>query len=97
MLFNLEDKKLLIAKILIIGIPSYTVAFFSEKILYVVPTIALTIMIANAIDTENSSSRNRLDDESVNDVNADSDGLGDGDGGTRDQSGVHLHQSGCRW
>ncbi len=82
MLFNLEDKKLLIAKILIIGIPSYTVAFFSEKILYVVPTIALTIMIANAIDTENSSSRNRLDDESVNDVNADSDGLGDGDGGT---------------
>lgn len=82
MLFNLEDKKLLIAKILIIGIPSYTVAFFSEKILYVVPTIALTIMIANSIDTENSSSRNRLDDESVNDVNADSDGLGDGDGGT---------------
>ena len=82
MLFNLEDKKLLIAKILIIGIPSYTVAFFLEKILYVVPTIALTIMIANSIDTENSSSRNRIDDESVNDVNADSDGLGDGDGGT---------------
>lgn len=82
MLFNFQDKKLLITKIFIIGIPSYTVAFFSEKILYVVPTIALTIMIANSIDTENSSSRNRLDDESVNDVNADSDGLGDGDGGT---------------
>ena len=80
MLFNFEDKKLLIAKILIIGVPSYTVAFFSEKILYVVPTIALTIMIANSIETENSSSINRLDDESVNDV--DSDGLGDGDGGT---------------
>lgn len=80
-LFNLEDKKLILAKILVIAIPSYTVAFFSEKILYVVPTIALTIMIANSIDTGNTSSRNRVEEESIKDVDADSDGLGDGEGG----------------
>lgn len=80
-LFNLDDKKLLIAKILVIGVPSYAVAFFTGKILYVVPTIALTIMIANSIDTGNTSSRNRLEEESIKDVEADTDGLGDGEGG----------------
>ena len=80
-LFNLDDKKLLIAKILVIGVPSYAVAFFTGKILYVVPTIALTIMIANSIDTGNTSSRNRVEEESIKDVEADTDGLGDGEGG----------------
>lgn len=80
-LFNLDDKKLLIAKILVIGVPSYAVAFFTGKILYVVPTIALTIMIANSIDTGNTSSRNRIEEESIKDVEADTDGLGDGEGG----------------
>ncbi|MBK92913.1 MAG: hypothetical protein CMP33_01060 [Rickettsiales bacterium] len=80
-LFNLDDKKLIIAKILVIGVPSYAVAFFTGKILYVVPTIALTIMIANSIDTGNTSSRNRLEEESIKDVEADTDGLGDGEGG----------------
>ncbi len=61
--FEIKDKKLILLKILVIAFPSYIVAFLTEKIIFVVPTIAMMMMIANAIETANISNRNRLDDE----------------------------------
>ena len=58
-----NDIKLNVAKIIIIGIPSYSVAIFSEKIVYVVPTIAMMMMIANSVELGHTTSRNRIDAE----------------------------------
>ena len=57
------DIKLNVLKVLIIGVPSYSVAIFSEKIVYVVPTIAMMMMIANSVEMGHTTSRNRIDAE----------------------------------
>ena len=58
-----NDIKLNVVKVSIIGIPSYSVAIFSEKIVYVVPTIAMMMMIANSVEMGHTTSRNRIDAE----------------------------------
>ena len=58
-----NDIKLNLVKVIIIGIPSYSVAIFSEKIVYVVPTIAMMMMIANSVEMGHTTSRNRIDSE----------------------------------
>lgn len=60
---KLNDIKLNVVKVLIIGIPSYSVAIFSEKIVYVVPTIAMMMMISNSVEMGHTTSRNRIDGE----------------------------------
>ena len=35
----------------------------TEKVIYVVPTIAMVMMVANTVEIENSTSRNRIDAE----------------------------------
>jgi len=78
---KIKDKKLIFLRISIIAIPSYAVAILSEKIIYVVPTIAMMLMISNSVETGNSSSRNRIEDDSAMDDEGDSDGIGESEGG----------------
>ena len=62
---NVKNIKSIVVRILIIGIPSYSVAVFTEIVIFVVPTAAM-MMIANWVEFGNSTSRNRIDtDESV--------------------------------
>ena len=61
--FKIE--KLTLVRILIISIPSYAVAFMTEKIFYVVPTIAMMMIIAYSIENDNVSNRNRIDDNNT--------------------------------
>ena len=77
---KIKDKKLIFLRISIIAIPSYAVAILSEKIIYVVPTIAMMLMISNSVETGNSSSRNRIEDDSAMDDEGDSDGIGESEG-----------------
>mgnify|MGYP001246688379 CR=1 FL=1 len=79
-LLNLKNKKLTFVRVFIIALPSYLVAFFTQKILFVVPTIAMMMMIANSIETGNTSNRNRIEDDNLAEIDADSDGIGDSDG-----------------
>jgi len=76
---KLEDLKLTFAKVFVIAIPSYSVAVLTEKIIYVVPTIAM-MMIANSIELGNLTNRNRVD---TDDQAIDEDGspVADIDGG----------------
>lgn len=60
---NLKNIKTIAVQILIIGIPSYSVAVLTEKVIYVVPTIAMMMMVANSVEIGNSTSRNRIDTE----------------------------------
>ena len=75
---KIKDGRLILFKIFLIAIPSYIVAFLTEKVTFVVPTIAM-MMIANSVEVGNTSNRNRLEDESAVDV--DSDSFDEGDGG----------------
>lgn len=76
---KIKDRRLILFKIFLIAIPSYIIAFLTEKVTFVVPTIAMMMMIANSVEVGNTSNRNRLEDESAVDV--DSDSFDEGDGG----------------
>ena len=70
---QIKPDRLLFAKLIIVGIPTYAVAIFTEEILYIVPTIAMTLMIANSVERGSLSNRNRIEEE-VNSID-------EGDGG----------------
>ena len=80
-MLNLEDTKLTLVRMLVIAVPSYAVAFMTGKVFYVVPTIAMTMIIANAVEEGTITSRNRLEDDAQAVDDASGEGLGDGDGG----------------
>lgn len=62
---NLSDQKLTFVRMVIVAIPSYAVAFMTEKVFYVVPTIAMMMIIAHSVERGNITNRNRIDDEST--------------------------------
>ena len=72
--------KLALMKALVVAIPSYLVAYLSEKIIFVVPTIAMAMMIANAVEMGSYSNRNRIDDDGSS-VDKAGDSFEDADGG----------------
>lgn len=76
---KIKDRKLILFKIILIAIPSYIIAFLTEKVTFVVPTIAMMMMIANSVEVGNITNRNRLEDETGVDVN--NEGFDEGDGG----------------
>ena len=47
----------------IILLPSYLVAFLTEEIFFVVPTIALTLILANSVEIKDATNRNRIDED----------------------------------
>ena len=79
--FKLKDSKLIFVKICLVAIPSYSVALITEKIFYVVPTIAMMLIISNSVENGNSSSRNRIDDDGVTD-DGDAESTNEMEGGT---------------
>tara|TARA_B100000989_G_scaffold261310_1_gene212289 strand:+ start:2133 stop:2408 length:276 start_codon:yes stop_codon:yes gene_type:complete len=84
---KLKNKRLILAKIFIIALPTYAVAFLTQKILYVVPTIAMMMMVANSIESGNMSNRNRIDEDGSREVDSDSDGSGDSSDGISEGDG----------
>ena len=75
---KVKNRYLILLKITIIAIPSYIIAFLTEKVAFVVPTIAM-MMIANSVEVGNTTNRNRLEDETS--IDNDGDGFEEGDGG----------------
>ena len=76
---KIKNRKLIFFKIFVIAFPSYIIAFLTEKVVFVVPTIAMMMMIANSIEVGNTSNRNRIEDESS--VDGDGDGFDEGNSG----------------
>lgn len=66
-------KKNLIKKVLIIGIPTYTIAILTNAMVYTMPMLAITTIIATNIFQDDKDIENRVDE----DGDSDSD---DGDG-----------------
>ena len=72
----INNPSVTVARVLVVALPTYAIAGFTEKIFYIVPTIAMTLMVANAIESGTTSSRNRIEDEQAIEDDADSsDGL----------------------
>jgi hypothetical protein len=72
----INNPRVTVARVLVVALPTYAIAGFTEKIFYIVPTIAMTLMVANAIESGTTSSRNRIEDEQAIEDDADSsDGL----------------------
>ena len=80
-LFDIRDKKLTLVRLLLVALPSYAVALATEKVFYVVPTIAMMMMIANSVEHGTTSNRNRVDEDSGNVDDAGGDAVTDGDVG----------------
>lgn len=59
--------KLQILRTLIVGVPSLSVAFLTGDMYYTVPTIAMSILIAEAVDEEEAASNRQIDDDGPND------------------------------
>ncbi len=73
---SIDNPRLTIARLLIVALPTYAVAGFTEKIFYIVPTIAMSLMVANAVESGTTSNRNRIEDEAgVADESDGSDGI----------------------
>jgi hypothetical protein len=72
----IDNPRITFARVLVVALPTYAIAGLTEKMFYIVPTIAMTLMIANAIESGTTSNRNRIEDEQaiVDDSDA-SDGL----------------------
>lgn len=63
----MNEKINLIKKVLVIAVPTYVVAFATEAMVYTVPMLAITTLIATSMFQNTSSIRNRVDEEGIDD------------------------------
>ena len=56
-------KKNLIKKVLIIAIPTYSIAIFTNAMVYTMPMLAITTIIATNIFQDDRDIENRVDEE----------------------------------
>lgn len=68
-------KKNLIKKVLIIAIPTYAIAILTNAMVYTMPMLAITTIIATSISQDDKDIENRVDED------GDSDGDDGEDGG----------------
>ena len=78
-----NEFKLLITKVVIVAIPAYGVAFLTEKVTFVVPTLAMFLLIANSIESGAVSNRNRIEEDGISQEDSDTSdsGITESDGG----------------
>ena len=46
---SIDKPRVTVARVLVVALPTYAIAGLTEKIFYIVPTIAMTLTVANAI------------------------------------------------
>lgn len=71
--------KAAILKALIVLVPSYVAAFLTDKMVYVVPTLAAAGFLAASVDLSRSAAVNRVDEDGTDpddDADADVDDTG---------------------
>lgn len=74
---NKNSLKAAIVKALIVMVPSYTAAYLTEKMVWVVPTLAAASFFAGTVQLGDAPIRRRVDEEEGDESN---DILGDQDG-----------------
>ncbi|MDB9769380.1 hypothetical protein OAB98_00335 [Gammaproteobacteria bacterium] len=56
-------KKNLIIKVLVIAIPTYAMAIFTEAMVYTMPMLAITTLIATNLSNDSQEPENRIDED----------------------------------
>ena len=79
---NNNKIKLLFLRAIVVALPVYTVAFLTEKVTLVVPTLAMFLLIANSIESGTVSNRNRIEEDGNSQDEGDA-----GDGGFNETDG----------
>ena len=59
---KIKDPKTLILKILIIFLPIYLIAYFTQNMVYVLPSLAAGIILGNSINDESKIDSDDSDD-----------------------------------
>ena len=73
--------KNLVIKVLIIAVPTYTMAIITNAMVYTIPMLAISTLIATNIFKDDEDIENRVEQDSVNtDVSTDTGYDLDGDG-----------------
>ena len=73
--------KNLVIKVLIIAVPTYTMAIITNAMVYTIPMLAISTLIATNIFKDDEDVENRVEQDSVNtDVSTDTGYDLDGDG-----------------
>jgi len=67
----------LIKKVLVIAIPTYAMAILTEAMVYTVPMLAITTLIATNLSNDSQELENRIDEDGMDDSGED-----DGDDGS---------------
>ena len=67
-------KKNLFKKVLIIAIPTYSVAILTNAMVYTMPMLAITTIIATNIFQEDKDTENRVEEDSDSDTDDGDDG-----------------------
>ena len=56
-------KKNLIIKVLVIAIPTYAMAILTEAMVYTMPMLAITTLIATNLSNDSQEQENRIDED----------------------------------
>jgi hypothetical protein len=73
--------KILIIKVLIIAVPTYTMAIITNEMVYTIPMLAISTLIATNMFKDDEDIENRVEQDSVNtDVSTETGYDLDGDG-----------------
>lgn len=68
-MFEIHHLKIAILKASIVLVPSYTAAYFTDKMVWVVPTLAASSFFAATIGMTESDVRRRVDEEEADEFN----------------------------
>ena len=60
---KMQFNKLLVSKVLIVGIPTYAVALMTEQMVYTMPMLAITTLIATNLSNDTQDVENRIDED----------------------------------
>ena len=74
---KMQFNKLLVSKVLIVGIPTYAIALMTEQMVYTMPMLAITTLIATNLSNDSQEPENRIDEDGMDDSGED-----DGDDGS---------------
>ena len=59
----MQFNKLLVSKVLIVGIPTYAIALMTEQMVYTMPMLAITTLIATNLSNDTQDVENRIDED----------------------------------
>ncbi len=59
--FRIKEPKVLLFKVLIIFIPVYLIAYFTQKMVYILPTLAIGIMFGTSLNEVGKKDDSEID------------------------------------